>query len=513
MSSRRRARNSPKRSRKPSRAQTKADAVPAAIEPLVASAAECLACGEFVQAQQIAEEALRRVPGVLAATRIAGHALLAQSRPNEALTYLKAVGTAPAANGQDRRLFAEALRETGDTTQAMRVLRQLVADQPDNVDGLNELGLGALEFGQLETAERYLRQAFDLDASYPGVCLNFARSRRFEASDEKLIRKMRAVAARAQLRPEARADVLFALGKVSTDVGNYEEAFDHIAEANRLMHSILAFDAEQHERAIDRLIESFSPTLFARTSGMGRPTERPVFIVGMPRSGTTLVEQILAAHHQVHGAGELRTLDQVARNLSRRLGTAVNYPRCVDGLTETAARDSADEYLADLQRLNATAPRVTDKLPTNFAHLGLAAVLMPGARVIHCRREPMALCVSIYEQQFGEGHQWAYDFEDIVVFYKAYLRLFEHWRSVLPLAILEVSYEDLVSDLEGMSHALVDFCALEWDPGCIQFHRVERQVQTASNWQVRQPLYATSIEKWRRYGDKLAPLRAALGQQ
>ena len=301
MSSRRRARNSPKRSRKPSRAQTKADAVPAAIEPLVASAAECLACGEFVQAQQIAEEALRRVPGVLAATRIAGHALLAQSRPNEALTYLKAVGTAPAANGQDRRLFAEALRETGDTTQAMRVLRQLVADQPDNVDGLNELGLGALEFGQLETAERYLRQAFDLDASYPGVCLNFARSRRFEASDEKLIRKMRAVAARAQLRPEARADVLFALGKVSTDVGNYEEAFDHIAEANRLMHSILAFDAEQHERAIDRLIESFSPTLFARTSGMGRPTERPVFIVGMPRSGTTLVEQILAAHHQVHG--------------------------------------------------------------------------------------------------------------------------------------------------------------------------------------------------------------------
>ena len=510
MVSRRQAKKSPKRSRKSSRKKTADDAVPVEIEPLVSSAAECLACGEFVQAQQIAEEAVRRLPDALAGRRILGRALLAQSRAAESLVHLQMVGTAAGASREERRLLVEALHETGDLRSAMSLLGELVEEQPDDVDALNELGLCALELGRLEAAAQHLCRAFELDAAHPGVCLNFARSRRFGPGDDKAVRRMQVVAARTELDPLARSDVLFALGKVHTDMGNYADAFDFIAEANHLMQADTAFDASQHEQSIDWLIESFSPALFARTSGLGRVTERPVFIVGMPRSGTTLVEQILAAHGQIHGAGELRTLDQVARKLSRRLRAPVNYPRCVGELTAPVIRESADEYLAELDRLDPAAPRVTDKLPTNFAHLGLAAILMPGARVIHCTREPMALCVSIFEQQFAEGHQWAYDFENIALFYRSYLRLFDHWRSVLPLAILEVSYEDLVLDFEGTSRALVDLCAMERDERCIEFHRLERQVHTASNWQVRQPLYATSVDKWKRYGDKLAPLQSAL---
>jgi hypothetical protein len=214
-----------------------------------------------------------------------------------------------------------------------------------------------------------------------------------------------------------------------------------------------------------------------------------------------------------HGGGELKHLDSLTRSLVARLGSSARYPKAAAALSESVARACGLDYLEALQVLSPSAARVTDKLPTNFAHLGFAAAILPGTRIIHCVREPMALCMSIFEQQFAEGHQWAYDLDDIALFLHEHRRLMEHWRQVLPLAMLEVGYEDLVRDQEQSSRQLVAFCGLDWDDRCLEFHRVERKVDTASNWQVRQPLYATSVDRWRHFGEHLEPLRQALAAQ
>jgi hypothetical protein len=232
----------------------------------------------------------------------------------------------------------------------------------------------------------------------------------------------------------------------------------------------------------------------------------------MPRSGTTLVEQIIASHPQVFGAGELCHIGAMVAGLPARLQTDTTYPECVTMLDERLARSLAEDYLEKLRALGDDAKRVSDKMPANFFNLGLIALMFPNARVIHCRRDPLDVCLSIYFQQFAYGHNYAYDLSDIAVYYRQYKRLMHHWHAVLPLEIHEVQYEKLIADQEAVSRRLIDYCGLPWDESCLEYYKNKRAVQTMSNWQVRQPIYTHSMQRWKHYEKHLDELKEVLAE-
>jgi hypothetical protein len=229
----------------------------------------------------------------------------------------------------------------------------------------------------------------------------------------------------------------------------------------------------------------------------------------MPRSGTSLVEQILSTHPGVYGAGELTAIDQFARHLGDATGDA--YPQSALHLDQATIDAAARQYLAALQDLAPSAIRVTDKMPGNFLHLGLIQLLFPGARVIHCRRDPLDTCLSCYFQQFNQGQTFSYDLSDLGHHYRQYQRLMRHWQSVISLPMLDVHYEDLVADQEAMSRKMLEFCGLDWTDECMRFYESKRYVATASYDQVRQPIYHKSVGRWRHYERYLGPLKTALG--
>jgi len=238
-------------------------------------------------------------------------------------------------------------------------------------------------------------------------------------------------------------------------------------------------------------------------------SERPLFITGMPRSGTTLVEQILSSHPDVHGAGELADIGEMAESLPARLGTQLQFPQCLSHVTTAHLDQLATGYLDTLERLSPDARRVTDKM-LGFIYLGLIELVLPGARIIHCVRDPMDTCLSGYFQDFSRSHPYSYDLHNLGVYYRSYQKIMHNWKNVLSLPIMEVQYEDMVTNQEVTSRKVIDFCGLEWDERCLDFHKNERFVGTASYNQVRRPMYKTSLGRWKKYEQFLEPLKKAL---
>jgi tetratricopeptide (TPR) repeat protein len=332
---------------------------------------------------------------------------------------------------------------------------------------------------------------------------------------ESQAERLKTLAANANLAPSDASRLHFALAQLHERRGAYDDAFAAYRQANALQQRLArqadqAFDARAHDEVIDGLIAAFGARFFGRTHGFGLDTETPVFIVGMPRSGTTLVEQILSRHPQVFAAGETNDGGRLVARLPELLGGAEGYPRCIERLDPTAARTLAGEYLQAIAARSGDAARVTDKSPLNYLYLGLLAALFPRARVIHCRRDPRDVCLSCYFQYFGRAG-FAWDLGDAGRYYRTYQRLMDHWRDVLPVHPLEVVYEDLVAHQEAVSRQMVAFCGLPWDERCLTFYESRRPVHTASKLQVRRPIYATSVGRWRRYEKHLKPLLDALG--
>jgi len=243
---------------------------------------------------------------------------------------------------------------------------------------------------------------------------------------------------------------------------------------------------------------------------LGLQSELPVFVVGMMRSGTTLAEQILASHPSVHGAGELQEFASLVGSLPQRLGVSIPYPECMERLDASSIHRLAEPLLEDLRRRGGGAPRVVDKNPLNFLHLGVIAALFPQATIIHCRRDPMDTCVSCYFQNFADPFPFKLDLTRLGHYYRQYERLMWHWSQVLPTRIFELAYEDLVGDQEAVSRRLIQHCGLPWDDRCLGFYQTSRPVRTASALQVRKPIYGTAIGRWQRYAEHLAPLLDAL---
>ncbi|MGH7138968.1 MAG: sulfotransferase, partial [Pirellulales bacterium] len=370
--------------------------------------------------------------------------------------------------------LAQVFQELGDLAASEHAYREVLRDYPQHADALAQLA--TLLRGKLPEPDRLL-------------------------IDERL--------ADSDLTAAGRSSLLFGLAHVRDADGAYEQAAAHLEQANALSLALRndhnqGYDPDEHARFVENLISVFSPEFFARMGGCGLESERTVFIVGLPRSGTTLTEQVLASHSQVFGAGELR----LARHDFLAVGDEQSEDRAFAGLARLEAgtvRRIAQRHLEQLEGLNDTAPRVVDKMPDNYMYLGLLSVLFPKAKFIHCRREARDVAVSCWMTNF-RNIPWANDPQHIAVRFDLYRRLMEHWREVLPGAVLEVDYEETVADLESVARRLVAWCGLDWEPACLAFHEGKRPVRTASVVQVRQPLYQHAVGRWKNYENALAPL-------
>jgi tetratricopeptide (TPR) repeat protein len=403
--------------------------------------------------------------------------------------------------------------QQGRYEDARERYRLALRHKPNCAPALCCLGQVCEEFGDFAEAERYLREAIRHDPRQAGAWNQLATLLRGKLPDDDL-ETLRRLLADPDLTPAKHALLRFGLAQVLDARKEFDEAGEHLLHANALSFSERrkrgqGCDPGAHARLVDRLLATFDRAFFDRVRGFGVDSERPIFIVGLPRSGTTLVEQILASHERVFGAGEL----PVAReNFLRLAGDGADEHRALENVTRldrATTYSFAEWHLEKLRSLNGQAARVADKMPDNYLYLGFLATLFPRAKFIHCRRELRDIAVSCWMTNFG-SIRWASAFGDIAARFHDYERVVGHWREVLPVPVLEVRYEETVGDLEGVARRLVSWCGLEWDPACLNFHEGRRPVRTASVTQVRQPIYHRSVARWKQYEKSLGALFAML---
>jgi tetratricopeptide (TPR) repeat protein len=401
--------------------------------------------------------------------------------------------------------------EQGHFEQAQTHYREALRHKPDLPAAHCALGTVREELGDFKDAESCWRTALRYDSSLAGAYSALATLLRGKLADEDLV-AMRQLLADPDLHDGRRGALHFGLAQVLDARGAYHEAAESLRVANALALAGArkrgqGYDPAEHARFVSGMMAVCTPAFFERVRGFGLETERPIFIAGLPRSGTTLTEQILASHSQVFGAGELR----FGRDDFEAL--AAGEDRGLDALAyldqETVRRIGA-RHLERLCELNADRPHMADKMPDNYLYLGLLAVLFPKAKFIHCRRDLRDIAVSCWMTNFRHI-RWANDPDHIAGRFAEYRRLMDHWRRVLPVPLLEVDYEQTVADLEGVARRLVDWCGLDWEPGCLKFHEGQRPVRTASVSQVRQPIYKRSVARWKHYEQALGPLFERLG--
>jgi len=328
--------------------------------------------------------------------------------------------------------------------------------------------------------------------------------------DSEILRDIKAAMTLPELTTEQRLNLEFAAGKCYEDCGEFDEAGMRVNEGNRLQRSGFTYDVADDLAVFDHIKREFDETFFSRWSNVGTSDATPIFVVGMPRSGTSLVEQILASHKDVFGGGELQYLPQAIHSrLPMRDG--FDCTRSLETATDNGFEEIANRYLSQIRKLDASAQHVTDKLPNNFLHIGLIKAVFPAASIIHISRDSRDTCWSIYKNFFSaRGHYYAYEQTELGKYYCAYENLMAHWRQVVPGGVYDVCYENLVNDQESTTRALLEACGLPWDPACLDFHKTARTVRTLSASQIRRPVYSGSIGAWKNVADSLTPLLTAL---
>jgi tetratricopeptide (TPR) repeat protein len=399
----------------------------------------------------------------------------------------------------------------GEFDQAIRSYERVIAKHPDLHQPHLARGHVMKTVGRLDEAIASYRNACRARSVFGDAWWSLANLKTYRFTDEE-IAAMERYAEDRQAAPEDRFHLCFALGKAWEDRSDYSRSFAHYERGNALRRQGLRYDPGRAEAAMQRQAETCTRGLFERLAGCGAPDDDPIFIVGLPRSGSTLLEQILASHSQVDGTMELPNVIALAHRLNGRrlLSDDARYPAVLRELKQEQFARLGAGYIEDTRFHRGTAPRFIDKMPNNFMHAGLIHLMLPNAKIIDARRHPMACCFANFKQLFADGQEFTYDLEEMARYYRAYVRLMDHWDRVLPGKVLRVHYEHVVEDLPGQTLRMLDFLGLPFEAACLEFHRTERSVRTPSSEQVRQPIYRSGLSQWRNFEAQLGVLENAL---
>jgi tetratricopeptide (TPR) repeat protein len=456
------------------------------------------------EAERLLEIALRLSPDYRAARLDYIRVLIDRQKYSAACTEIDALQRLEPENKDYLAVRAAACAGLGDYEAAIEIYRELLAAAPRSSELHVSLGHCLQAAGQAKEAIRSYRTAAEARPSFGDAYWSLANLKTYRFSDDEIVR-MRTEEAAACVQPIDRYPLCFALGKALEDRGGYAESWKFYERGNALKRAESHYRPEADEANTRRQIEVCTAEFFRARAGFGVPDNDPIFIVGLPRSGSTLIEQILASHSLVEGTQELADIQRIVLGMER-------YPA---GLAELTAEDFhhlGERYLTDTRAYRKTRkPLFTDKMPNNFRHIGLIHLVLPNAKIIDVRREPMACCFSNLRQLFAKGQEFTYSAEDIARYYRTYLDLMRHWEMALPGRVLKVFHEDVVEDLEGNVRRILKFCGLDFEPACLMFHKTERSVRTPSSEQVRQPIFREGLFQWRNYEPWLGTVRDSLG--
>ena len=414
-------------------------------------------------------------------------------------------------NPQFQSLYAIELMQTGDYTSALGYFEKVLARLPGDAITLTSRGHALKTSGQQEEAVESYRMALAGHPDHGEAYYSLAnlKTYRFTAAE---VNRMQQQEGSVSANPMSQVYLMFALGKAHEDLGEYSTAFDYYRQGNDLKRAQSGYEAQKMGVELQAQATFFRADVFKSRPDSGDPATDPIFIVGLPRAGSTLLEQILASHSLVDGTLELPNILSIAQSLRRRGQTegSAEYPAIIAEMSALELRELGEKYLAETAIHRQDAPYFIDKMPNNFRHIGLIKLILPNAKIIDARRHPMACCFSAYKQLFAEGQEFSYDLDDLSSYYRDYVQLMDHWQTVLPGDILRVNYEEVVADLEGQVRRLLDYCGLAFEPQTLEFHDTERSVRTASSEQVRQPLYRGGLDQWRHFSEQLQPLEERL---
>jgi tetratricopeptide (TPR) repeat protein len=466
----------------------------------------------YFDAQVLLAAVLERAPDYKAARHEYAFVLTELHRHQEALTEIEKLMADDAGSRPLKVLLASARVGLGDHEGAIALYRELLRGDGEDAEAHLSIAHALKTLGQTQPAIESYRRAASCRADFGDAYWSLANLKTYRFTGEELARMRSAIAAPATGLVD-RYHLHFALGKALEDAGEFPASFEQYRLGNALKRPECRYRAELIERNTEHQIKVCGREFFAARTGYGDPSPDPIFIIGLPRSGSTLLEQILASHSQVEGTQELPNVQQLVSRL-RGFEPEVDeprYPRILQSLSAEDLRQLGANYLNETRVYRTGKPYFIDKMPNNFRHVGLMHLMLPNARIIDARREPMACCFSNFKQLFANGQEFTYSIEDIARYYRTYLELMRHWDAVLPGRVLRVLHEDVVEDLEGSVRRLLAFCGLEFEPQCVAFHENRRSVRTASSEQVRQAIYRDGLEQWKHFEPWLGELKDALG--
>jgi len=469
--------------------------------------------GRYADAEGLLARCLELAPGFVEARAHYATVLNRQNRPTEALAHVNQLLAAEPRNPNHRNLKATVLVNIGEYRQAIDLYTGLLAEYPHQAMVWLSFGHVLKTAGRQDESIRAYRRSLELVPNLAVAWWSLANLKtfRFSAAD---VETMRSQLARTEGSIDDRLHLEFALGKACEDAAQFAASFRHYDEANRLRRSQIHYSAAETTSLVERSRALYTREFFHARAGAGCPARDPVFIVGMPRAGSTLVEQILSSHSLVEGTMELYDMISLARSLDVRgpREQPVQYPDTLAALTPAQLQALGERYLerTRVQRKSG-APYFIDKMPNNFLHTGLILLALPNARVIDVRRHPLGCCFSVFKQHFARGQSFSYSLQDVGRYYRDYVELMAHFERVLPGRVHRVDYESLVEDSEAEVRALLEYCGLPFEEQCLRFYENDRAVRTASSEQVRQPIFRDGLDQWRHYEPWLEPLKTALG--
>ena len=486
-------------------------------DPLDVAAIRMLAAigikvGQFDDAINLLERCLELAPDFHLARQNYALALSRRQRFDDSIGQMDLLLQAEPDNPNFKLLKASFLVQKGEHADALKIYESIVGAYPNQSNAQMNYAHTLKAVGRLDEAIQAYRRSIELRPSTGEVYWSLANLKTYQFDDEEI------AAMRREIRPEEgdpddQSHLLFALGKALEDRGEYEESFSCYEKGNNIRSNHHRHDIRVNIYNTARQIKTLDTSFFEEREGWGHDAHDPIFVVGLPRAGSTLLEQILASHSQVEGTSELPDIIAISRRLGKRSrkNPAGRYPEVLGTLTEQQAKELGESYIESTRIQRHGDPYFVDKMPNNFQHIGLIHLILPNAKIIDARRHPMAGCFSCFKQLFARGQTFTYDLAGVGYYYRDYVKLMDHWDSVLPGRVHRVQYENMVADTENEIRKLLEYCGLTFEESCLRFYETKRAIRTPSSEQVRQPVYTKGVEQWRNYEPWLGPLKEALG--